>query len=112
MSQEFNEMKEFIYRRPRYRVDVPVIVHLTPLYSTCGRCTDVSAEGLGVRLAEPAPVGDIVMVEFLLRGHPVRAKARVEYSRDGIYHGLRFELSSLQERDCVKEMIGSLQTIT
>jgi hypothetical protein len=103
--------KKFEYRRPRYRADVPIVVHISPQYSTCGRCRDVSAEGLGIRLVEQLPTGRIVTVEFTLEGCPVRASARIEYRCDGNYYGLRFQFSSEQERCVVDRMIESIQKI-
>lgn len=104
-------MRKFEYRRPRYPTDIAVVVHLASAYSIRGRCSDISDEGLGVRVFEELPVGELVAVEFAYDGYPIRATARVEYCHEGNYYGLSFQFSSQHERDSVKQMMHSVHRI-
>jgi hypothetical protein len=104
-------MRKFEYRNPRHQTDVSIVIRLTPTYSICGRCTDVSAEGIGVRLAEELAIGDVVEVEFSLDGRFVRATARIEYCRDCNYYGMRFQFFSEKERHYLRHLIESLHKI-
>jgi hypothetical protein len=104
-------MRTFEYRHPRYFTDIPVIVRVAPMYSIYGRCTDVSAEGLGVILVDELSTGDIVTVEFSLAGCQVCAKARIENCRNVNYYGLSFHFLSAQERNSVRHLIESVQQI-
>jgi hypothetical protein len=104
-------MRKFEYRHPRYRTDVPIVVHLSPTYSICGRCTDISVEGIGVRLASALSIGDVVTVEFSLEGHSVCSTARIEYCRNDNYYGMRFQFSSEQARDSLGHLLESVLRI-
>jgi hypothetical protein len=99
-------MKKLIYRLPRYHVDLPVVLHFTAR-TISGRCTDISSEGVGVRLLDEPLVGESVILEFVLRGKSVRANARVEYRSDINFYGLRFQFSSESERQSITQLIES-----
>jgi hypothetical protein len=104
-------MRKFEYRRPRYPTDIAIVIHLASTYSIRGRCTDISAEGLGVRVFEELTIGVLVAVEFSFDGYPVRTNARVEYCHDSNYYGLSFQFSSALERDSVKQIMHSVHKI-
>jgi hypothetical protein len=111
MPQRIIEMRKFEYRHPRHRTDVPIAVRLASTYSIFGRCTDVSAEGIGVRFAEGLHIGEIVNVEFSLEGYLINAIARIEYCHNGNYYGMSFQFSSEQERTALRQLIESIHKI-
>ena len=84
------EIREFIYRRPRLRTDIPVLVRLTPVYSIPGRCLDVSTEGIGVRLEGAPPPDTMVVLEFVLCGKPFQIEARLQHRAAKTITGSRF----------------------
>jgi hypothetical protein len=105
------QMKKFVYRRPRYRVDIPIVVHVTPLYSIWGRCTEISAEGAGVRQNEELRLDEMVEVEFALRGSEIRVVASIQYRYHENCYGLKFHFSSEQERDSFRDLLETIHRI-
>lgn len=105
------QMRKFEYRNPRHRTDVPIVVRTASSYSLFGRCTDVSANGIGVRLTGELAVGDTVTVEFSLGGKPINTTAQIEYCYDGTYYGMTFQFISEQERCALKRLIESIHKI-
>ena len=105
------QVKNFTYRRPRHRTDIPVLVRLTPVYSIPGRGTDVSAEGIGVRLDEPPPPDSMVVLEFVLKGRTFHTPARLQYRSESNYYGFMFQFSSELERNSLQELLGAIYKI-
>jgi len=104
-------MKKLIYRRPRYRIDVPVTLRQARQQSLVGRCTDISSEGVGVCILEELPIGETLTIEFALGSSAVHANARVEYRYDHRCYGLKFLFLSSQERDSVARAVNTIQRI-
>ena len=105
------QVKQFVYRRPRHRIDIPIVVRVAHQYSMFGRCTEISAEGLGMRLSEVVPPGKMVEVEFTLEGRSLRVAGQIQYRRDENCYGLQFSFSSKQEQEFFKKLIESIHKI-
>jgi c-di-GMP-binding flagellar brake protein YcgR len=105
------QVKEFIYRRPRHKTDIPVLVRFTPVYSIPGRCIDISAAGLGARLGEAVPIGKVVQLEFVLEARAFSIPARVQYRCSQNYYGLTFQFSSELEQVALERLLAAIYTI-
>jgi hypothetical protein len=105
------QMRKFEYRSTRHRTDIPILVRPASGCSLLGRCTDVSADGIGVKVADELPVGDTVTVEFTLEGCFIDAVARIEYCHNGNYYGMRFQFPTERERDALQHLIESIHKV-
>lgn len=105
------QVKEFIYRRPRHKTDISVLVRLTPVYSIAGSCTDISAAGLGARLSEAVPIGKMVQLEFVLEGRAFSIPARIQYRCNQNYYGMTFLSSSPLEQAALEKLLAAVYKI-
>jgi len=110
-----NRVQEFGYRAPRFPVDFRLLLETsdTEPRVVSGLCTDISADGLAVRIAECLSVGTQVLFMFTLPGSPtsLRITGRVTYEKDG-EHGFAFTFSSEQERELIQQQLSSLSRRT
>ncbi|HXW90245.1 MAG TPA: PilZ domain-containing protein [Terriglobales bacterium] len=112
MSKEGkSRVQEFGYRAPRFPVEFRVLLETsdTGPQVLVGLCTDISADGLAVRMAECLSVGTQVLFMFTLPGSAtsLRVAGRVTYQKDG-EHGFAFMFSSDEERDLIQKQLSSL----
>lgn len=101
--------RKLIYRHPRFRVDLPVVVHDGQGRRIAGRCSEVSSEGAGLRLLDVPFLEDSVRIEIGLEGRVVSLPARLVHRREGNRYGLCFEPASADEHEAIKRMVASVQ---
>lgn len=105
------QVKEFIYRLPRHKTDIPVLVRLTPVCSVAGSCTDISAAGLGARLGEAVPLGNTVQLEFVLESRAFSIPARIQYRCSQNYYGMTFQFSSQLEQVALEKVLAAVYKV-
>lgn len=101
--------RKLIYRHPRFRVDLPIVLHDGEGRAISGRCSELSSEGAGLRLREMPFTGDPVRIEISLGDCLVSVPARLVYQRDGNVFGLRFLPSSADEREEIARLVATVQ---
>lgn len=112
MSKEGKgRVQEFGYRAPRFPVDFRLLLETgdTGPRVVDARCTDISADGLAVRMEECLCVGTEVLFMFTLPGSAtsLRIAGRVTYQQNG-EHGFAFIFASEQERESIQRHLSSL----
>jgi hypothetical protein len=97
-------MRNFVYRAPRFPVDLPV--HLTIEDSTvAARCREISEDGMDLEgLEDPLPVSS-GMVAVSYKGMKIEIEARVVRSESNS-GGLEFIYKSEEERNRVAHFVA------
>jgi Tfp pilus assembly protein PilZ len=112
VSKERNgRVQEFGYRVPRFPADFQLLLQTGDPEPRVleARCTDISADGLAVRMSERLSVGTQVTLVLTLPGSStsLRIAGRVIYQKND-EHGLTFVFSSPQERESVGKHLSSV----
>ena len=106
-----SRVKEFGYRKPRFRADFRLLMQIEGPGSRLldARCRDMSEDGLAAQIADRLSVGTHVNFIFTLPAPPtsLRIAAKVSNCNEKS-HGFTFIYSSQQERDFIQEYLEYL----
>ncbi|MDR3762488.1 MAG: PilZ domain-containing protein [Acidobacteriota bacterium] len=101
--------RKLVYRRPRFRVDLPVVLHDEQGRRLHGRCSELSSEGAGLNLHEAPAAGKPVRVEIEVDEQVVRVTGCVVRQHGGNRFGLRFLPAGAEERRAIERMVALVQ---
>jgi hypothetical protein len=96
-------------RFPRYKTNLPLKVRKLAETTVSGQCNIIAGGGLGGILPQPLPVGDVVLLEFLVPTHSssMRVWALVRYQQE-LQHGFEFLSLTPAQRLSVREFCHEL----
>ena len=110
-KEQKSRVQEFGYRVPRFPADFHLLLQTGDPEPRVleARCTDISVDGLAVRMPDRLSVGTRVTLVLTLPGSStsLRVAGRVIYQKND-EHGLTFVFSSPQERESVGKQLSSV----
>lgn len=101
--------RKLVYRRPRFRVNLPVVLHDSSGAMIRGNCVEMSVEGAGLRLGQAPQMSEPSHIEIAFGERIVRLGVRLVYRRDGNLFGVRFLPTCLDEKEQIAQIVGFIQ---
>ncbi len=99
-------MQKFQYRMPRFSADFPVSFFGGDR-RIAGRCTDLSAVGMGARFDETVGVGTLGILLLTMGSRSLELNVKIAYS-DSSHTGIVFLFTSEAERDLLNQFIEAV----
>ncbi len=104
-------IRDFHYRAPRFQIDFPFLVHAESDQFICGRCYEISEQGLIAWLPEPLRVNATATLIFTLPGDPAEMTIAATVSRRfGFDHAFTFVSSSANDRARLHQYLFARQS--
>lgn len=103
-------MQKFEYRNPRIRTDLPIQFAAGEKVLT-GRCTDLSADGLGALLPGPIALGTVGRLTLDSPTGKIELPARVSYS-DQDRVGIMFVFDHSEERNVLLHFLETVPKLS
>jgi len=99
-------MQRFEYRNPRLLIDLSAQV-LVANKTLVGRCTNISAEGIGIDLLDRIDPGCCGVISFRYLNQTIELNARVAHTARE-HCGFEFRCESIAEQRALTRLIAAL----
>jgi hypothetical protein len=100
-------MQKFVYRIPRYLVDLPVSFTVQGS-AIAGRCKEISKEGMKVQLQQQVTTGTCGTVQLSYQELSLELAVCVAHAETGGLKGLKFLFESEKDRAAVERLVALL----
>jgi len=92
-------------RFPRYDTDLPIRLRNKEEEELAGRCVVIGEGGVAAILAEPVPLGSMVILQLAIPTHPTVLEVyALVRNRSGLRHGFEFLSLADSEREAIRQL--------